>query len=340
MVVLGIALLILFVVVLPCVTMAIYNGEFGKRYEVREYAAYQIEDFPDLELNKCEVVSNKGHKLAAYKYQRKDIIPKAVLVVVHGLCGSHRNYLDVCDYFAKQGFAIFTYDATGNGESEGKKVGGFAQGLADLDYVLAFVKNQTEYKNLPILLMGHSWGGYCVASILKFHPDVKAVVHISGFDTTAGLLKQYTKVHIGKAAVLLMPYISFYEKVSWGRYAGISACDGFANSNAKVMIIHSSDDETVHTENGYGRYWDRFGKDDRFVFKMYSDRAHSYPINSDRARAVRTEVKEVYLKILEEQGEEAAKNYIDTQVNRQEWMELDESLMQEILVMFEQAINE
>ncbi len=337
MTIIGIALIIIFVIVLPCVTMAIYNGEFGRRYELREYAAYKIEDFPNLELQRCEVISNKGHKLAAYKYQKKGIVPKAVLVVVHGLCGSHRNYLDLCHYFANRGYAIFTYDATGNGESEGEKVGGFAQGLADLDHVLTFVKNQAEYNGLPIMLMGHSWGGYCVGSVLKFHPDVKAVVSISGFDTTAGLLKQYSEVHMGKAVTLLMPYVLLYEKICWRKYAGISVCDGFANSKARVMVIHSLDDETIHTENGYGRYYDRFGDDDRFVFKVYTDRAHSYPVNSDKARMVRTDVKEVYLKVLDEQGEDAAKCYID-KVDRREWMELDEPLMQEILMMFDKAI--
>ncbi len=47
------------------------------------------------------------------------------------------------------------------------------------------------------------------------------------------------------------------------------------------MIIHSSNDETVHMENGYSRYFEKFGKDDRFVFKLYSDRGHAYPVNSE-----------------------------------------------------------
>lgn len=338
-IVLGI-LIVVFLVVFPIATMVIYNGEFGKRYEVREYAAYKPEDFPDLELRRCELISNKGDKLAAYKYQKKGIEPKAVLVMVHGLCGSHRNYLDLCDYFAGHGYTIFTYDSTGSGESEGKKVGGFAQGLADLDYVLRFVKKQEEYKGLQILLMGHSWGGYCVGSVLKFHPDVKAVVDISGFDSIPGILKQYAEMHIGKTAPLLMPYVSLYEKICWGKYSGICACDGFANSDARVMIIHSSDDKTVLTENGYGLFKEKFDNDERFVFKMYTDRAHSYPVNSDKARKIRTEVKNIYIKRLKTQGEAEAQKYLETEVDRHQWMELDEALMQEILVMFDKAILE
>ncbi len=49
------------------------------------------------------------------------------------------------------------------------------------------------------------WGGYCVGNILNFHPDVMAVVSVSGFDSSAALLKQYCKEHMGKAVALLMP---------------------------------------------------------------------------------------------------------------------------------------
>ena len=305
-------LVVIFLVVLPIVTIVIYNGEFGHRYEERRYESYQVENFKGLQVERCSIVANKGHRLAGYKYSREGQNPKAVVVLVHGLCGSHKNYLDICNYFVARGFAVFSYDATGNGESEGKKVGGFAQGLADLDYVLNYVKELPEYQGLSIMLMGHSWGGFCVANILNFHPDVKAVVSVSGFDTSAALLKQYTEVHMGKAATLLMPYITLYERFCWGKYAKTSGCVGFANSQAKVMVIHSSDDPTVFAENGYDRYYEKFANDERFVFKMYSDRGHSYPVNSDAGRACRTQIKEGYFEAVKKDGQAAGEAYIQS----------------------------
>lgn len=331
-------LAVIFLVVLPIVTIVIYNGEFGHRYEERRYESYRVENFKELQVERCSIVANKGHRLAGYKYSRAGQNPKAVVVLVHGLCGSHKNYLDICNYFVAKGFGVFSYDATGNGESEGKKVGGFAQGLADLDYVLNYVKALPEYQQFPIMLMGHSWGGFCVANILNFHPDIKAVVSVSGFDTSAALLKQYTEVHMGKAATLLMPYITLYERLCWGKYAKTSGCDGFANSQAKVMVIHSSDDPTVFAENGYDRYYERFADDERFVFKMYSDRGHSYPVNSDAGRACRTLIKEGYFETVKKEGQAAGEAYIQSHMEREGCMELDEALMQEILEMFESVM--
>ena len=334
-----IILAVVFLVILPIVTMVIYNGEFGHRYEERRFESYCVEDFEGLQVEPCSITANKGHRLAGYKYSREGQKPKALFVFVHGLCGSHKNYLDVCNFFVSNGYAVFAYDATGNGESEGKKVGGFAQGLADLDYVLNYVKALPEYQGLSIMLMGHSWGGFCVANILNFHPDVKAVVSVSGFDTSIALLKQYSEAHMGKMAALLMPYVSLYERICWGKYAKTSGCDGFANSQAKVMVIHSSDDATVFTENGYGKYYEKFADDARFVFKMYHDRAHSYPINSDAGRACRTKFKEGYFKAVKEGSKAAGEDYIQSHMERQGCMELDEALMQEILELFEQALQ-
>ena len=331
-------LAIIFLVVFPIITLVIYNGEFGHRYEERRYESYRVENFKGLQVERCSIVANKGHRLTGYKYSKEGKCPKALVVVVHGMCGSHKNYLDICNYFVSNDYAVFSYDATGSGESEGKKVGGFAQGLADLDYVLNYVKTLPEYAGLPIMLMGHSWGAFCVTNILNFHPDIKAVVSVSGFDTSAALLEQYTEVNIGKAATLLMPYIRLYERIFWGKYATTSACQGFANSRARVMVIHSTDDPTVFPRVGYDRYYERFAEDDRFVFKLYTNRGHSYPINSDAGRACRTKIKEGYFAVVKEKGEAAGEAYIQAHMEREGCMELDEPLMKEVLALYESVM--
>ena len=167
-------LAVVFLVVFPVITMAIYNGEFGHRYEERRYESYQVEDFDGLQVERCSIIANKGHRLAGYKYKREGQNPKALFIMVHGMCGSHKNYLDICNFFASNGYAVFAYDATGSGESEGRKVGGFAQGLADLDYVLNYVKAMSEYEGLPIMLMGHSWGATTSTTISWVGPEVPA----------------------------------------------------------------------------------------------------------------------------------------------------------------------
>ena len=90
---------------------------------------------------------------------------------------------------------------------------------------------------------------------------------------------------------------------------------------------------------GHGQADKKFANDDRFIFKMYSDRGHSYPVNSDAGRACRTQIKEGYFKAVKEGGEAAGEAYIQSHMDREGCMQLDEPLMQEILEMFDQAIK-
>ena len=54
------------------------------------------------------------------------------------------------------GYSVLTYDATGTGASGGSGTRGLAQSALDLDAALT----RAEQEDLPILLFGHSWGGY------------------------------------------------------------------------------------------------------------------------------------------------------------------------------------
>ncbi len=95
---------------------------------------------------------------------------------------------------------------------------------------------------------------------------------------------------------------------------------------------------TVFSSSGYDCYYEKFANDDRFIFKMYSDRGHSYPVNSDEGRACRTKIKEGYFKAVEEGGEEAGEIYIQNHMEREGCMKLDEPLMKEIESMFESVL--
>ena len=168
------SLLILAALILPTpLAMSVYNDNFGKRFTTGEIYAFRVEDFDGLSCEKYTFTSDKGQKLTGYKYYRSSESPKGMVVIAHGFGGGgHRSYMNIADYFAGNGYWVFAYDATGNDESEGDVVGGLPQGIIDLDYALRFVKS--EFEGLPIVLWGHSWGGYSVGSVTKLHPDVKA----------------------------------------------------------------------------------------------------------------------------------------------------------------------
>ena len=156
--------------------------------------------------------------------------------------------MDVADYFTSNVYLAFAYDATGNDKSEGDSVEGLPQGVIDLDYALRYIKQSDEYKDLPVVLFGHSWGGYSVGSVLNCHPDVRAAVIVAGFNRSADLFEQQGESMIGFGIKPFMPWFSLYERLKFGEYASYSAIEGFAGTNAGIMVIQSRDDETVRPE--------------------------------------------------------------------------------------------
>ncbi len=106
--------------------------------------------------------------------------PKAVIIIVHGLC----EHLGRYDYLAKrlwtQNFSVYRFDHRGHGRSEGKNV--FYDNYNILtDDVYEIVEAVTENNTgLPVYLIGHSMGGLAVTSFGAKYPGKVAGIVTSG----------------------------------------------------------------------------------------------------------------------------------------------------------------
>lgn len=252
-----------------------YNENFDKRFESYEPFTLQVEDFEGLERARYKFPSDKGQMLTGYMYSA-GTDPKGILVIAHGLGAGHNSYMDCANFFAHNGYDVFAYDATGNDESEGKGVGGIPQGAIDLDHAISFVEESGNFPDLPIVLFGHSWGGYSACSVLTYHPEVKAVIECSGCNRSSDLFEAGGKEEAGDVIYTMMPFIKLHERIKYGKYASNTAMDGFAASDAAIMIVHSEDDGVVPIEYGYDVYYEKYASDPRFTFIRLKDSGHNY----------------------------------------------------------------
>ena len=257
------------------ISVSIYNENFNKRFESYEPYKLYPEDFEGLRRSKYEFASDKGQMLTGYMYSQGEG-QHGILIIVHGLGAGHNSYMDIANYFAGHGYLVFAYDATGNDESEGEGVGGIPQGVIDLDHAISFVEESGNFPDLPICLFGHSWGGYSACSVLTFHPEVKAVIECSGCNRSSDLFEAGGKMQAGNVIYTMMPFIRLHERIHYGRYAANTAMDGFAASDAAVMIVHSADDNVVPIEYGLDLFYDEYKDDPRFEFVRLEDKGHNY----------------------------------------------------------------
>ena len=290
-------LILLFVLVLlPFgISIFIYEQYFGIRYETTASMQLYLEDFEGLERERYEFVSDKGQKLVGYLYSKENVEYRGIVIMAHGFGGGgHNSYMDCANYFAQSGYYVFAYDATGNDESEGEGVGGLPQGVIDLEHAISFVRECAEIPDLPIVLFGHSWGGYSVANVLTYHPQVKAIVSMSGFNQSSDLIRSQGEAIVGGLIHALMPYVNCYERVKFGEYAKNTAMDGFAGSEASVMVLHSSDDNVVPQKYGYDVYYARYKDDARFAFVHFEDKGHNEIYYSAEGRAYMVQINEEF----------------------------------------------
>lgn len=343
---LGILLLLAIVAALILakpLAMSVYNDNFDVRFTSYEPLAWDIEDFDGLLRDKYTFASDKGQMLTGYNYYRSNVEPKGVVVLAHGFGGGgQRWYMNIADYFASNGYTVFAYDATGNDESEGEAVGGLPQGVIDLDYALRFVKSSPDFAELPIVLWGHSWGGYSVGSVLKLHQDVKAAVIVAGFNESLDMLENQGREIAGPGIDFVLPFFKKYERETFGDYASMSILDGLAATNADVMLIHSNDDEMIPIEISFDRYYEAFANDERFTFVRLEDRGHNYPFCSEERREYVIEYNvgaDAYLEEVGTMTEEMRAAYYEEHFDKHKGYDLDDELMEQMLELYNNAIE-
>ncbi len=341
-IIIAIILVLIIAIVLPfAVSVVVYEQFFGNRYTSYAPLMLKVEDFEGLQRTRYEFASKQGQMLVGYLYYNENVEEKGIVVMAHGLGGGgHNSYVDSANYFAENGYYVFAYDATGNDESECGGAGGLPQGIIDLDYAIAFVEAQEEFAHLPIMLFGHSWGAYSAANVLNLHPEVKAVVSMSGMNASEDLLKEQGRQLIGDFINVLLPYVKVYERLKFDEYATFTAMEGFANSDCGVMIIHSADDDTVPIEYGYDIYYETYGDSERFRFVRLENKGHSYIDNSDVGDNYILEVNEEFAKWsenLEEFTAEVKEQYLAEHLDRKQWANmLDEELYGQIVEFYDE----
>lgn len=330
----GVVLVVL-LLALSIGSVVLYDSNFNEHLETPVWLAFEPEDFEGLRMERCYFPSNDQQMLVGYRYSKTEQDIKGLVVISHGLGAGQNQYMNVADYFTSNGYLVFAYDCTGNDASEGDDVGGLPQGVIDLDYALRYVKSVPEYKNLDIVLFGHSWGAYSAGCVLNYHPDVKAVVMVSGMNRSSDMLEYQGKDMIGNIMTLALPFVNAYERLKFGTYASATAMDGFDSSEAGVMVIHSQDDEVVPPEYGYDVFYEVYANDQRFRFVPFENRGHNRILNSLEADVSRELMNEAYRAYVEAKGAEHTAEikveFMNQYPNRMDSEELDQELFAKIL---------
>ncbi|MGN0613217.1 MAG: alpha/beta hydrolase family protein, partial [Porcipelethomonas sp.] len=239
------AMILIFCVGSFFVIRSMFSDNFG-RAEIPETPMYlNYDDVSDIYNREMVAFKSGENTLTGYIYGEREGCD-GLVVISHGLGNYSEGYISETCCFVDKGYMVFAFDNTGSGRSEGEGTMGMAQSVIDLDAALDYVESDSRLNSLPVLLYGHSWGGYAVTAVLGLDHDITAAVSVAGYNTPVGIVSEFGENMIGKPlSVIEHPFIWLNNKVIFGDMANLSAVDGINATDTHVMIIHGSGDETV-----------------------------------------------------------------------------------------------
>ena len=214
-----------------------YDGDPAMRYPA-------VTDFPQLNRQEFDCSGDNGVTLKGAFYYEGMFRPEKLVVFDHGIGAGHLAYLREIEMLAKHGYTVYAYDHTGCVSTGGSGILGFAQGVNDLDHVLIGLRKDPRFREMPVKLVGHSWGGYACMNAAALHPEVTHVVSLAGFLSARALVEQYIPKPFLKHAEEVMDR----ERRHNPAYADLDARESLRKSDAKLLHLQSRDDSKVEFE--------------------------------------------------------------------------------------------
>ena len=173
--------------------------------------------------------------------------PKALIVIAHGMKASSDGYEPVVQYFAKKGYAVWIFDGTASGRSEGKRVVGLQQQRYDIRATVDYLRQQKLFQKIPLVLLGHSAGAYGAATEAQ-QAGAEAVVCVSGFHAPLTTMHHWAKNYTSSLADIQYPFLWARQHLSMGQQTNDSAAEALVDSDIPALVIQGANDKTVQDE--------------------------------------------------------------------------------------------
>lgn len=132
-------------------------------------------------------VSHDGKEVELYVWDEVSNA-KGVVKIAHGMAEHSARYDDFAKFLNSRGYVVVMNDHRGHGLSTTPDSYGYAEGdmwdnnVKDQLAVLDFCKQKYD---LPLIMMGHSYGSFITQAVVECHPDVVGYV-LCGSDYLKG----------------------------------------------------------------------------------------------------------------------------------------------------------
>ena len=124
--------------------------------------------------------AHDGHPLVGYRFE-PSLAPKACIVIASAMAVPQSFYAVFARYLAARGYAVWTFDYRGIGESLVGSMRGVKADLTDWvvrDYDAVVNVAADAYPGTPVFAVGHSFGGQC-APLLPSRARLAGLINVA-----------------------------------------------------------------------------------------------------------------------------------------------------------------
>ena len=165
---------------------------------------------------------------------------RGLMIVAHGMGTDIAYYLPEIHHFADAGYRVFAFEYSGYGESTGHFYG-FPQAVYDLKNAIAFIHDGA----LPLILLGHSMGGYAVCTVARcLSCPVSAIVAYAPFYASCEAIRETTHA-MPRCGALVRCAVSLVQRLLFGARHGWNGADGLRAAHAPALILQGREDQEV-----------------------------------------------------------------------------------------------
>lgn len=334
---------ILFVIFLILLSMAIKirKNVFSCRYDDKHTLKYyETSDFPSMQE---KPISFKSQKITinGKLYSSKEFDSyKALIVLCHALGPGHKPYMKIIDELIKKDYLVLAFDARGCELSEGKSVIGFGSALINLDDCLKYVESDKELSSYPLILLGHSMGGYAVNNITRYNHKINGIISISSCNTSYGCLYEELTHTSGMAMGIFKFFFRIFDFLKFGKKGTYASVDAFEQSDIDHLLIAGKLDTIMDYHFNQEFFETQLEDNPHYTFLDVEDRYHQAYVTKEAADYDNKTTIEYYELKGEHQGKippTINKAYYDS-LDREKLNELDPMVMNTIFEFIEKHI--
>ena len=282
-------------------TLTAIGGDLlNKRYSdisTLENDFYRIQkvrsDFISLAKREEITFKSNNEDLVGYFYECDN--PIGTVLIAHGINNlADGNSAQLADYFVTNNYNVFSIDMVGCGRSSGRGIKSLHESKHCVINGVKVLKEKENTKDLPIFLVGHSWGAYGVVAASNYLDDISAVVSFSGYNLPHQMLYAFVEVNV-KSSIFsfTQPIIDLSCHILYGEENFFKAETAIKNNKDIPYIVVQGEKDNIVPIKKFSLY--HHIKDDNYdnvTLVALKEMFHGGPWKSLEATRYTVEVQE------------------------------------------------